>query len=100
MPKTDASPGPLEKGWRLLHEMLRRSERNEAEIEAFRMTFYLGARTTIDAAVRSPMALMHVAAELRAVDKHVAAELRAVDKKLKTERLEREVSICPVVNIS
>jgi hypothetical protein len=82
------TPGPLEQEWRLVHEMLRTKERNETEIAAFRMTFYLGARTALDAAARSPMALMHVGSELRAIDKEVM------------EDLANEIRICPAVNIS
>ncbi len=86
MIKTDASPGPLAQEWELLAATLRKSKRNEHEMTAFQVAFYLGAQVALDAAARNPLAILHV-----------ASELRAFDKKLKEDD---EVYPCPAVSIS
>ena len=63
-------PGPLEREWQGLARQLHEKNRHWNEILTLRITFYLGARTALQAS-NNPMAVLLMASELRAIDKEL-----------------------------
>jgi len=78
------TPDHLRQGWASMRELLERNN-DESTIEIARLMFFYGAGMAVREAVRSPLGLIMLAAELRDIEKattDMIAESKKAEQKL------------------
>jgi len=74
MSHPQSTTGLLESEWQRVREQMLDTNLNEIDIAITRLMFFLGARTAIDVALRSPLAIPRMAIELRDIARRAAAD--------------------------